>query len=56
MIFLSEYVEGEKIAQVYKHDSHYVVEIFQRLQSLGQCHFNSEESAENYAENWVQDK
>lgn len=57
MIFLSEYAEGNRIAQVFKKDSStWAVEIFQQLTSQGRAHFNSEEAAENYAEDWVQNK
>jgi hypothetical protein len=57
MIFLSEYANGNRIAQVYKKDSStWAVEIFLQLTSQGIAHFNSEESAENYAEDWVQAK
>jgi hypothetical protein len=57
MIFLSEYADQDRIAQVYKRDnSSYCVEIFERLTSLGRVNFKDEESAENYAEDWVQAK
>jgi len=57
MIFLSEYAEGNRIAQVFKKSStSWCVEIFLQLASQGIAHFNSEESAENYAEDWVLNK
>jgi hypothetical protein len=57
MIFLSEYAEHNRIAQVFKKSSTcWCVEIFLQLTSQGVAHFNSEESAENYAESWVQNK
>ena len=57
MIFLSEYAEGNRIAQVFKKNStSWCVEIFLQLTSQGVAHFNSEEAAENYAEDWVQNK
>jgi hypothetical protein len=57
MIFLSEYAQGNRIAQVFKKNSStWAVEIFLQLTSQGVAHFNSEEAAENYAEDWVQNK
>jgi hypothetical protein len=57
MIFLSEYAQGNRIAQVFKKNStSWCVEIFLQLTSQGVAHFNSEQAAENYAEDWVQAK
>jgi hypothetical protein len=54
MIFLSEYAHQNRIAHLYRNGSFYIVEIFEKLTSLGRAHWPDEDSAEQYAETWVQ--
>jgi hypothetical protein len=56
MIYIKELANGDRIAQIFQRDKGYCVELFQKLANIGRINFSDEKAAENYAENWIQDK